>query len=137
MIFSPTKLATVRKVQGLIQREADARCGLAMGTVCRLESGRSTPHQATIEHLAHGLGVAPDDLMESPAMTLNPSQQVAVLRALATAEATIETLLTSRTLPDGLWESRRIEAMRPWAKAQVELDRMRVPMAGGCRAVEG
>lgn len=127
MIFSPTKLATVRRVQGLTQREADARCGLALGTMCRLESGRSTPYRFTIERLAHGLGVAPDDLMEPPGVALNPSQQATVLRALATAEATIQALMLSRTLPDGQWESRRTEALKPWAKAQVELDRLGVP----------
>jgi len=126
MTLSPTRLATVRRVQGLLQREADERCGVARGTFCRLEMGKGSPTQATIERLAHGLGVKPDDLAEPQGTLLTLAQQQAVLAALAAAEGAIEALIVSRTLPAGEWLHRRAQVLGPYAKAQVELDRLGV-----------
>lgn len=47
-----------RHQRGLTQAELGKRCGMRVGTICRLESGRQNPSILTLQRVAQALGVA-------------------------------------------------------------------------------
>jgi transcriptional regulator with XRE-family HTH domain len=53
----------IRRDAGLSQMELSDRCGLHFSEISRLERGRRDAQLSTIVKLAHGLGVAPAELL--------------------------------------------------------------------------
>ena len=60
------RLALLRRQKGFSQRELAAAAGLAYRQVVAIEAGRVNLLFTTILALAKGLGVTPDQLLESP-----------------------------------------------------------------------
>lgn len=54
----------IRRAAGLSQIELSHRCGLHFSEISRLERGRRDAQLSTIVKLAHGLGVAPAELLD-------------------------------------------------------------------------
>jgi transcriptional regulator with XRE-family HTH domain len=53
----------IRQAAQLTQMEVSNRCGLDMTEISRLERGIKDPRLSTVVRLAHGLGVAPAELL--------------------------------------------------------------------------
>lgn len=60
------RLAALRKHQELTQDETARRLGIALRNYQRMESGRQNLTLQTIEKIAHGLGVAPHEVIAPP-----------------------------------------------------------------------
>jgi transcriptional regulator with XRE-family HTH domain len=59
----------VREDRGLSREGLADKAGVSMRTLERIELGQTVPRRATIKVLADALGVAPEDLSCTPAVT--------------------------------------------------------------------
>jgi transcriptional regulator with XRE-family HTH domain len=59
------QLAALRKQRNLSVRELAARSGVDLRQVIRIEAGKVNIHFTTILALARGLGITPEELLES------------------------------------------------------------------------
>jgi transcriptional regulator with XRE-family HTH domain len=59
----------VREDRGLSREGLADKAGVSMRTLERIELGQTIPRRATIKVLADALGVAPEDLSCTPAVT--------------------------------------------------------------------
>jgi transcriptional regulator with XRE-family HTH domain len=64
MPFRRARLAQLRALNVLTQRELAERAGVTLLSVHKIETGQQEPRPATIRKLARALGVKPTDLME-------------------------------------------------------------------------
>jgi transcriptional regulator with XRE-family HTH domain len=57
------RIKALRERAGLTQEELASRCDLGVGTLAGLEQGRRQAQKATFVHLARGLGLTLDALL--------------------------------------------------------------------------
>jgi len=63
------RLKELRRARGLTQRDLEDRSGVTHATICKLERTDTEPRISTIQKLADGLGVTPQELMREPVVS--------------------------------------------------------------------
>jgi transcriptional regulator with XRE-family HTH domain len=59
------RIRELRQERGLSQEALGARSGISTFSVSRIETGKSMPGSATVEKVAHALGVEPGELFQA------------------------------------------------------------------------
>jgi transcriptional regulator with XRE-family HTH domain len=62
------RVRELRESRGLTIRALSDRTGLAENSIYRIERGERVPSATSVEAIARGLGVAPGELFEEPAL---------------------------------------------------------------------